>query len=203
MEVFRIHKTPNKRKLAAPLEWLQRGQREACAPASQRKSSMSTWNCPSRSSAARSKLCCSPKFEASPMWFFRSPQRGQLVGSRRRDGRGVSVGLDDAFRVGTTQERIHPGPVERGRKSVIRGADTRVEVAATTSIRDESQQLDQRLAFHPLSFDEAVDIALSQANAVPGQEVCAAGWQPGTRPFVQPAGEGWQRQNGSGQGCGT
>lgn len=44
------------------------------------------------------------------------------VGSRRREERGVSVGLDDAFRVDTTQERIHPGPVERGRTPVIRGA---------------------------------------------------------------------------------
>lgn len=179
MEVFRIHKTPNKRKLAVPLELLQRGQREASTPASQRKSA--TGNCPSQSSAARSKLCCSRDLEASPMWCFRSPQ--EVGSSGRVVGRGEEFRWVWTTRSGWTRPRSASIPVlssERGRKSVIRGADTRVEVAATTSIRDESQQIDQRLALLPPSFDEAVDITLSQANAVPGQEVCAADWQPGT-----------------------
>lgn len=96
----------------------------------------------------------------------------------------VSVGLDDAFRVDTTQERIHPGHVERGRRPVIRGADTRVEMAATTPIRDKSQQPGDSLDFSPC-LSMKLSTFLSRANAVPGQEVLAAGWQTGYLLFGQ------------------
>lgn len=105
-------------------------------------------------------------------------QRLRLVGSRRRrlESRWVWT-----TRSGWTRHRSasHPGHVERGRRPVIRGADTRVEMAATTPIRDKSQQPGDSLDFsHCLSMK--LSTFLSRANAVPGQEVLAAGWQTGT-----------------------
>lgn len=98
------------------------------------------------------------------------------VGSRRREERGVSVGLDDAFRVDTTQERIHPGPVERGRTPVIRGAGG--EWPQRLPSKTKSTTRPQWLFSRRLSMK--LSIFLPRANAVPEQEVLTAGWQPGT-----------------------
>lgn len=98
------------------------------------------------------------------------------VGSRRREERGVSVGLDDAFRVDTTQERIHPGPVERGRTPVIRGAGG--EWPQRLPSKTKSTTRPHWLFSRRLSMK--LSIFLPRANAVPEQEVIAAGWQPGT-----------------------
>lgn len=98
------------------------------------------------------------------------------VGSRRREERGVSVGLDDAFRVDTTQERIHPGPVERGRTPVIRGAGG--EWPQRLQSKTKSTTRPQWLFSRRLSMK--LSIFLPRANAVPAQDVLAAGWQPGT-----------------------